>query len=91
MAALLAGALVALPAAAQKSSGGIMGKAAAGTVVTAHNEGSGLERETTAKESGRYELRNLPTGTYSVTFKRADGSSETVLVIVHGGITTRVP
>ena len=91
LAALLSGALLALPAAAQKSSGGIMGKAAAGTVVTVPNEGSGLQRETTVKSNGRYELRNLPTGTYAVTLKRPDGSSDTVLVAVRGGIATRVP
>jgi hypothetical protein len=90
--ALLAGAFAAAPAAAQRSSGGITGKAAPGTVVLVHNEGSGLERETTVKDNGRYELRNLPTGIYSVVLRTADGrASEPVLVAVHGGIATRVP
>lgn len=92
MAVLLAGACIALPATAQRSSGGVMGKAPAGTVVVLHNEGSGLHRELTVSAKGRYDFRNLPTGIYSVTLKLPDGSSsEPVLVAVHGGVATRVP
>jgi hypothetical protein len=84
--------LLPLSAQAQRSSGSIMGKAAPGTVVVVHNEGSGLHRELTVAGNGRFEARNLPTGTYSVILRRADGSSsEPVLVAVHGGVATRVP
>jgi hypothetical protein len=85
-------ALLPLSAQAQRSNGTIIGKAAPGTVVVVHNEGSGMHRELTVKANGRYEARNLPTGIYSVVLKRPDGSSsEPVLLAVHGGVATRVP
>jgi hypothetical protein len=90
--ALALAALLPLSVQAQRSSGAIMGKAAPGTVVVVHNEGSGMHRELVVKENGRYDARNLPTGTYSVTLRKADGSSSPpILVAVHAGITTRVP
>ena len=91
LALLLAG-LFAGGVAAQSSSGSVTGKAAPGAVVVLHNEGTGLQREITVKKNGRYEARNLPTGTYSVIVKNADGSSsEPVLVAVRVGTATRVP
>jgi hypothetical protein len=90
--ALLFGGLFAGGAAAQSPSGALVGKAAPGTIVVLHNEGTGLHREITVKKNGRYEARNLPTGTYSVTFRNVDGSSsEPVLVAVRVGTATRVP
>ena len=90
--ALLVCGLSAGGAAAQSPSGALVGKAAPGTIVVLHNEGTGLHREITVKKNGRYEARNLPTGTYSVTFRNVDGSgSEPVLVAVRVGTATRVP
>ena len=80
------------PAAAQSSSGAIVGRAAPGTVVVLHNEGSGMHREVTVKKNGRYELRNLPTGVYSLVLRGADGrDGEPFLVTVRVGTATRIP
>ena len=77
---------------AQSSSGAIIGKAAPGTVVVLHNEGSGLHREITVKGKGRYEARHLPTGTYSVSLRAPDGSSTApILAAVRVGTATRIP
>ena len=92
LAGALALALFAAAALAQSPAGAIVGKAEPGTVVLLHNEGSGMHREITVKKNGRYEARNLPTGTYSVVLKRPDGtSSEPILVAVRVGIATRIP
>jgi hypothetical protein len=84
--------LFAAGAPAQSPSGAIIGKAAPGTVVVLHNEGSGLHREITVKGKGRYEARNLPTGTYSVTLRAPDGTTiGPILVAVRVGTATRIP
>jgi hypothetical protein len=91
-ATLALGGLFAATAPAQSPSGAIVGKAAPGTLVVLHNEGTGLHREITVKGKGRFEARNLPTGTYSVTLRAPDGSSTgPMLVAVRVGTATRLP
>ena len=78
-------------AAAQSSSGNIMGEAKAGDVVVIENVDTGFVREVKVKEDGRYQMRRLPTGTFRVTVRHADGSNdEPKTVALHGGVTARV-
>ena len=82
---------VAGAAVAQSSVAAIQGKANPGDVVIIQNVDTGFTREVKVDDSGRYKLRNLPTGTFSVTFKHADGSlaaGKTVTLRV--GTTARV-
>jgi len=78
-------------AAAQTSSGNIMGEGKAGDVVVIENVDTGFVREVKVKDDGRYQMRRLPTGTFHVTVRHADGSAdETKTVTLHGGVTARV-
>jgi outer membrane lipoprotein SlyB len=78
-------------AAAQTSSGNIIGEGKAGDVVVIENVDTGFVREVKVKEDGRYQMRRLPTGTFHVTVRHADGSAEeTKTVTLHGGVTARV-
>jgi hypothetical protein len=82
---------VAGTAAAQTSSGNIMGEGKAGDVVVIENVDTGFVREIQVKEDGRYQMRRLPTGTFRVTVRHADGSAdEPKTVTLHGGVTARV-
>ena len=81
-------ALLPVAAQAQSSTGGIMGKAPPGTVVTMHGEGIGIDREVTTSNRGRFQADRLPPGVYSV---RVGPQAEPVLVQVRAGVNTRVP
>lgn len=56
---------------AQSTTGMIRGQAPAGDVVVALSI-SGFRRQVTVKEDGKYRIRPLPLGTYSVTLKKGD-------------------
>ena len=89
--AVLAFAIVGI-AAAQSPNAAIQGTVDPGDVAIIHNVDTGFTREVKADAKGRYRLRNLPTGTFNVTIKHADGSlglSRTVTLRV--GTTARVP
>jgi len=65
---------------AQSTTGGISGSVPAGSSITITNN-SGLSRTITADASGRYNVSNLPVGTYTVT----SGSSKRDVVVTVGG------
>ena len=54
---------------AQSTAGRIFGSAPAGAVVSVQSN-SGTHRHTTVRDSGRYSLRALPLGVYTVTLKK---------------------
>jgi hypothetical protein len=76
---------------AQATSGNIMGDAKPGDVVVVSNKDTGWTREVTVKDNGKYSVRSVPTGTYNVEIRHADGSSEPMKQIkLHVGATARV-
>lgn len=85
------GACLAASAAAQSPTAGLMGEAAPGSIAVVQNVSTGFKREIKVKANGRYALRNLPTGTFSVTIRNADGTTEAPrLVQLRVGSTARV-
>ena len=54
---------------AQATAGTIFGKAPAGSVVAAHNNNNGTQRNVHVGDDGRYALRALPVGMYTVTLE----------------------
>jgi len=54
---------------AQSTSGKVFGKAPAGYAVSARSNTTGTHRQAKVDSSGRYSLRELPVGTYTVTLK----------------------
>lgn len=76
---------------AQSSVAAISGQAAATDTIVIQNVDTGFTKEITPKANGRYQLRNLPTGTFSVVVKHADGTSEAAkTVTLRVGQTARV-
>ncbi len=71
--------------AASNSAGDIVGRAAAGTVITIENKSIGLTRSLTVNQNGDYQLTMLPPGTYTVRAKRPDGTTEERQVAVNAG------
>ncbi|CAN7541382.1 TonB-dependent receptor [Massilia sp. LjRoot122] len=71
--------------AASNTAGDIVGRAAAGTVITIENKSIGLTRTLTVNKNGDYQLTMLPPGTYTVRAKRPDGSLEERSVAVNAG------
>ena len=81
-----------LGAQAQSSVAGLAGSASPGDVAIVQNMDTGFTREVKVKDNGKYQLRNLPTGTFSVIIKHPDGSMETARVVtLQVGSTARVP
>jgi hypothetical protein len=78
-------------AAAQSPSANLTGEAKAGDVAKVENVNTGFVREVTVKDNGRFTIRSLPTGTYKVTIRHADGSTdEPKTVTLRVGSTSRV-
>lgn len=78
-------------AAAQSPTANITGEGKPGDIALIQNVDTGFSREVKVKHNGRYQLRNLPTGTFSVTLKHADGTTDVPkLVSLHVGSTARV-
>ncbi len=78
-------------AAAQSPNAAIQGQADPGDVAIIQNVDTGFTKEVKTDDKGRFKLRNLPTGTFSVTIKHPDGSlgvSRTVRLRV--GMTAKV-
>ena len=89
---------------AQSTSGNIQGVAAAGDTIVVQGTSSGFTRELAITEDGKYSIRRVPTGSYTVTSitenpawhytvvqKHADGSAEAPKPVqIHAGVTVRV-
>lgn len=83
--------LAASAASAQSSSSALAGRVAVGDTVSLHSVDTGLDRAVPVRADGRYQMRNLPVGTYELTVRHADGSRpRTVLVKTQVGRTTRI-
>lgn len=93
-AALVALALLAIlpaPASAQSNTAGaLVGKAKAGSLVTAEQVGTGAKRSVAAEADGTFRIGALPTGTYKVTYTDASGKSRTEPADVSLGTSTEV-
>lgn len=92
-AACMTVALFSLAGNAQSTSGAIIGEAMNGDTIYVTNTGTGLKREIKISKDGRYQVRNLPAGTYQVIPMHADGSFEPSqqLDVRSGGSTRVVP
>ena len=88
--ATIATLLLATAAHAQQASGNIVGKAMAGDTVIVQGNGTGFHRELEIKKDGKYNLRAVPAGEYTVDIKHADGTTETKAVVVRVGSSARV-
>lgn len=82
----------AVSANAQQASGNIMGDAAKGDTIVIHGTETGFHREVAIERDGRYNLRAIPAGSYTVTVKHADGTEAAPkpIAVRGGGATVRV-
>lgn len=77
---------------AQSPVGALAGKADPGATAVITNSKTGAVREVPVNPKGRYQLRNLPIGHYTVVIRGADGHQDAPRPVdVHIGITVRVP
>jgi hypothetical protein len=88
--ATIATLFLATAANAQQASGNIVGKAVAGDTVVVQGTGTGFHRELEITKDGKYNLRSVPAGEYTVNIKHADGTSETKAIVVRVGSSARV-
>jgi hypothetical protein len=78
-------------ASAQSAVAALTGKAQASDTIVIQNVDTGFSREIKPKADGRYVQRNLPTGTFKVIIKHADGSADPArTVTLRVGQTVRV-
>ena len=76
---------------AQSSSGNIIGNAVAGETIIVRGADTGFHREVTIKEDGKFTIRRIPTGTYTVVKISPDGTWGTAqTLVVQVGSTARV-
>jgi hypothetical protein len=76
---------------AQSSSGNIVGDAVAGETIIVRGADTGFHREVKVNEDGRYTIRRIPTGTYTVVKTHADGTAGTAqTLVVRVGSTARI-
>lgn len=79
------------PLLAQASSGNIDGLASTGETIIIDNAKTGFHREINIERDGKFSLRRVPIGSYTVLRVAADGKTATQqLVIVQVGTTARV-
>ena len=84
-------AILPAPASAQSNTAGaLVGKAKAGSLVTAEQVGTGAKRSVAAEADGTFRIGALPTGTYKVTYTDASGKSRTESADVSLGTSTEV-
>ena len=88
--ATIATLFLATAAHAQQASGNIFGNAVTGDTVVVQGTGTGFHRELEIKKDGKYSLRSVPAGEYTVNIKHADGTSETKAVVVRIGSSARI-
>ena len=83
--------LATAPAIAQSSSGNIAGTAVAGETIVVNGEDNGFHREIKIKKDGKFTIRRVPTGNYTVVRVLADGSNAVAQSIeIKVGGTARV-
>ena len=83
--------LIASAHAQSNNSANIAGSANPGDTVIVENYDTGLHREITVPKNGKYRLRALPTGSYSVVIQRTDGTvAASSSVTLQVGQTARV-
>lgn len=76
---------------AQSPVGALAGTAKAGDVAVIRNVDTGFTREVKVGKSGKYQMRNLSPGTFEVTIRHADGTTDAAKKVdVHLGTTSRV-
>ena len=94
-ASLLTGLLLAVAMAgttlAQTTAGNIGGEAKAGDTVVINSPATGFHREIEVEEDGKFKVRHVPAGEYTVVTIKADGTvGASTTVTVTGGRTSRV-
>ncbi len=67
------------------TTGGISGRAAAGSVITIQNQSIGLNRVITVNKDGQYSLSQLPPGSYTLSAKLPNGTVEQNAIMVQAG------
>ncbi len=76
---------------AQSSSGNITGQATAGETVVVRGDENGFHRTIKVEKSGKFSIRRVPTGNYTVVKMNPDGSASSAQTItVRVGSTARV-
>jgi hypothetical protein len=76
---------------AQATSGNISGSALAGETVVINGPDIGFHREIQIKEDGKFSVRHVPAGAYTVVRIKPDGTvSASNSVVVQAGATARV-
>jgi hypothetical protein len=76
---------------AQSTSAAIQGEVDPAATVVIRNPDTGFLREVKPKANGKYQARNLPTGTYLVTTRLADGTETPARTVsLRVGQTVRV-
>lgn len=70
---------------AQQTAGSISGHVQGGEAVTVESAAIGLTRQVRADAAGSFQIGQLPAGAYRVTVTRANGSKQTVDVVVQTG------
>ncbi len=89
--ALVVGLATASAATAQSPTAGIAGEGKLGDIAVIQNADTGFTREVKVRKNGRYQIRNLPTGTFVVILKHADGTTDAPKqVTLQVGMTARV-
>lgn len=82
---------VAGAAQAQSSSGNITGDGVAGETIVVNGADNGFHREITLKDDGKFTIRRVPTGVYTVVRMSPDGSAGTAQTLsIQVGGTARV-
>jgi len=79
------GLAVSTVALAQSTSGMVFGHAPAGDTVVAHSDSTGIQRRIHVPADGRYALRALPAGVYTVTLEEGGRA-----VVRHPKVPVRV-
>jgi hypothetical protein len=88
---LVLGLAVTGAATAQSSGGNISGDALAGETVVVNGVDNGFHRELKVKEDGKFSIRRVPTGEYTVIKIAADGTiGPAQSLVVRVGSTARV-
>lgn len=76
---------------AQSSSGNIAGEGVAGETIVVNGPDNGFHRELHLDEDGKFTIRRVPTGSYTIVRIAPDGSAGTAqTVYIKVGSTARV-